>query len=112
QQSKENMVFEDIEVPERVIFTKEMKENHTILCPQMSPFHFGLLKGMMKSEGYNIEVLPEIDPLAIETGVRFVNNDACYPTIVVVGQIMEAIESGEYDKENLSVLISQTGGGC
>ena len=112
QETRDDIFPIDTEIPERAIFTKEMKKNHTILCPQMSPFHFGMLKGMMRSEGYNIEVLPEIDPHAIETGVRFVNNDACYPTIVVVGQIMEAINSGKYDTENLSVLISQTGGGC
>ena len=70
------------------------------------------MRGMMKTEGYDIVVLPEIDPLAVETGVRFVNNDACYPTIIVVGQIMEAINSGKYDLDKLSVLISQTGGGC
>ena len=112
---RKNRAAEEVivqETPERVIFTEKMREEHTLLCPQMSPFHFGMVKGMMKTEGYNIEVLPDIDPLAVETGVRFVNNDACYPTIVVVGQIMEALNSGKYDLDNISVLISQTGGGC
>jgi len=112
QQPKGEIISSPHKARGRKLFTQEMKKNHTLLCPQMSPFHFGLINGMMKREGYNIEVLPAVDPLAVETGVKFVNNDACYPTIVVVGQIMEAITSGKYDTDNLSVLMSQTGGGC
>lgn len=96
----------------RVIFTKKMKREHTILAPQMAPIHFQFLKTGFKKAGYNIEILPSVDKMAIEEGLRYVNNDACYPAIIVVGQIMEALKSGKYDINNTSVLITQTGGGC
>ncbi|WMJ80480.1 acyl-CoA dehydratase activase-related protein [Clostridium sp. MB40-C1] len=97
---------------ERVIFTKEMKRTHTILAPQMSPIHFQFLKTGFEKEGYNIEILPSVDKASIDEGLRYVNNDACYPSIIVIGQIMEALKSGKYDLNNTSVMISQTGGGC
>ena len=97
---------------ERVIFTKEMKSNHTILCPQMAPIHFGLVKEAFESVGYNVEMMPPIDKEAIDIGLRYVNNDACYPAIIVVGQLLKALQSGEYDVNNSSVIMSQTGGGC
>lgn len=93
-------------------FTKEMREEHTILCPQMSPIHFEFLEGAMRSEGYRLEVLPSVSKFAVEEGLKHVNNDACYPTIVTVGQIIEALKSGKYDLNKTSVVISQTGGGC
>ncbi len=96
----------------RVIFTKEMKKNHTILCPQMSPIHFDIMREAIASCGYNIDVLPAIDKECVDIGLKYVNNDACYPALIVVGQILKAIQSGKYDTNNLSVLISQTGGGC
>lgn len=98
--------------PERVEFTKDMKEKHTILCPQMSPIHFDILEPIFKSFGYNLEVLPFIDQRGIEEGLKYVNNDACYPAIVAIGQVMEALNSGKYDLNNTSVILSQTGGGC
>lgn len=97
---------------ERISFTKEMKENHTILIPQMSPIHFQFLSEAMKIGGYNCVVLPSGDKDAIDEGLKYVNNDACYPSIIVVGQIISALKSGEYDINNTSVMISQTGGGC
>lgn len=93
-------------------FTKEAKANHTILCPEMAPIHFELLEEAFRLEGYNIVVLPSVDRQAIDEGVKFVNNDACYPAIIVIGQLLEALNSGEYDLANTSVIISQTGGGC
>ncbi len=96
----------------RVIFTKEMKKNHTILCPQMAPIHFDIMKEVLRNCGYNVEVMPAIDRECIDIGLRYVNNDACYPALIVVGQILKAIKSGKYDVNNLSVLMSQTGGGC
>ncbi|NLT94125.1 MAG: 2-hydroxyacyl-CoA dehydratase [Clostridia bacterium] len=96
----------------RVIFTKQMKETHTILAPQMSPIHFQFLKPGFEKAGYTVEVLPSVDKNAIDIGLKYVNNDACYPTIIVVGQIMEALKSGRYDLNNTSVIMSQTGGGC
>ena len=96
----------------RVYFTKEMKKNYTILCPQMSPIHFDLLEPAVRSCGYNLEVLQDSDRTAIDTGLKYVNNDACYPSLIVVGQIMDALLSGKYDLEHTAVIMSQTGGGC
>ncbi|MCG8481692.1 MAG: 2-hydroxyacyl-CoA dehydratase, partial [Clostridia bacterium] len=93
-------------------FTKTMREEHTILCPQMSPIHFEFLEGALRSEGYHLEVLPSVSKFAVEEGLKYVNNDACYPTIVTLGQIIEALKSGKYDLDKISVVMSQTGGGC
>ncbi len=97
---------------EKIVFTKEMKEKHTMLAPQMSPIHFQFLEPAFKTAGYNIEVLPEVGTAAVEEGLKYVNNDACYPSIIVVGQIIHALKSGKYDLNNTTVLITQTGGGC
>ncbi len=99
-------------IQSNVRFTKDMKENHTILAPQMSPVHFNLLKEAMGSEGYRLHVLPAKDDSMVETGLRYVNNDSCYPSIIIVGQIIQALNSGEYDKNKVSVIITQSGGGC
>lgn len=97
----------------RQFFTKEMREqNYTILCPQMSPIHFDLLEPAIRSFGYNIEVLQNHNKSAIDVGLKYVNNDACYPSLIVVGQIMEALLSGKYDPNHTAVIMSQTGGGC
>ncbi len=96
----------------KVSFTKEMRKTYTILCPQMSPIHFELLEAAFNACGYNLKVLPNDNKQAVDMGLKYVNNDACYPSLMVVGQIMEAILSGEYDTDHLAVLISQTGGGC
>jgi predicted nucleotide-binding protein (sugar kinase/HSP70/actin superfamily) len=74
--------------------------------------HFQFLQEAFKSSGYNLEVLPSVDTKAVDEGLKYVNNDACYPTIIVIGQVIEALKSGKYDIENTSVIISQTGGGC
>ncbi|MBR4180180.1 MAG: 2-hydroxyacyl-CoA dehydratase [Treponema sp.] len=97
---------------QRVVFTEEMKYTHTIIAPQMSPIHFRLIKRAFESAGYNLVVLDSVDPKAVDAGLRYVNNDACYPSIIVAGQMMAALESGKYDLEHVSLLISQTGGGC
>ena len=96
----------------RVVFTEEMRKNYTILCPQMSPIHFELLEPAFRTAGYNMVVLDNDNRTAIDTGLKFVNNDACYPSLIVVGQIMDAVLSGQYDMSKTAVLISQTGGGC
>ena len=97
---------------ERIVFTKEMRENHTILVPQMAPIHFKLIEEAVNTCGYNIEILPSVDKEAINEGLKYVNNDACYPSIIVVGQFLNALKSGKYDLNNTSVLMSQTGGVC
>ena len=96
----------------RMIFTKEMKKNYTLLCPQMSPIHFELIEPAIRSFGYNLVVLQNDDKTAVDTGLKYVNNDACYPSLIVIGQIMDALLSGKYDLDHTAVLMSQTGGGC
>ena len=97
----------------KVQFTKEMKEaGYTILCPQMAPIHFDLLLPIFNANGYNMELLPAVDHGAVDAGLKYVNNDICYPSILVTGQIMEAVTSGRYDTDKLAVIITQTGGGC
>ncbi len=97
---------------ERIVFTEEMRKTYTILCPQMSPIHFDLIEPAFRASGFQLEVLPDSDKAAIDTGLKYVNNDACYPSLVVVGQIMTAILSGRYNPEKLAVIVTQTGGGC
>ena len=97
---------------EKVPFTKEMKATHTILCPQMSPIHFEMLEAAFRGSGYRFEILPNDNKQAVDVGLKYVNNDACYPSLIVVGQIMEALLSGKYDLDKVAVIITQTGGGC
>ena len=96
----------------KIIFTKEMKKDYTILMPQMAPIHFELIEAAVKSEGYNIKLLKDCTPKTVETGLKYVNNDACYPSILTTGQMIEALESGEYDLNKTALIMSQTGGGC
>ncbi len=94
------------------LFTKEMKKTHTLLIPQMSPIHFQFIETAAKVSGYNAVVLPAVDKHAVDVGLKVVNNDACYPSIIVIGQLINALESGKYDLNNVALMISQTGGGC
>ncbi len=96
----------------KVPFTVEMRKNYTILCPQMSPIHFDLLEPAVRACGYNLVILPNDNRRAVDFGLKYVNNDACYPSLFVVGQIMEALDSGKYDLDRTAVLMTQTGGGC
>ncbi len=97
---------------QRVVFTEEMRHEYTILAPQMSPIHFRLLQKAFEYSGYNFVVLDAVDPKAVDTGLKYVNNDACYPSILVTGQMIEAVQSGKYDVNKVALLITQTGGGC
>ncbi len=97
---------------QKVAFTEEMRKDYTILCPQMSPIHFELLEAAFNASGYHVEVLPNDNRHAIDMGLKYVNNDACYPSLLVVGQIMDALLSGKYDLNRVAVIMSQTGGGC
>jgi len=96
----------------KVPFLREHRAKHTILAPEMSPVHFQFLEEVFNLSGYKVKVLPAIDHGAIDEGLRYVNNDACYPSIIVIGQIIKALKSGEYDLDNTSVMITQTGGCC
>ncbi|AWY97825.1 2-hydroxyacyl-CoA dehydratase [Blautia argi] len=97
---------------QRVVFTEEMRKNYTILCPQLSPIHFNILQAAFGASGYNLEVLPNDNKEAVDVGLKYVNNDACYPSLMVVGQIMQALLSGKYDLHKVAIIMSQTGGGC
>ena len=95
----------------RVIFTEEMRKEYTILVPQMSPIHFDILEPALASCGYKLKILPST-PAYVDYGLKYVNNDACYPSLIVIGQFMEALLSGEYDLDKVALIITQTGGGC
>lgn len=95
----------------RVIFTEQMRKDYTILVPDMSPIHFEILEPALASCGYNVEVL-KADSKCIDYGLKYVNNDACYPSLIVVGQFMQALLSGKYDLHKVALIITQTGGGC
>ena len=97
---------------DRKLFTEEMRNNYTILCPQMSPIHFDLLQTAFNSCGYNLEVMDNDNKHSIDVGLKYVNNDACYPSLCVVGQVMDTLLSGKYDLNKVAVIMSQTGGGC
>ena len=97
---------------EYVKFTKEMKREYTILVPTMLPIHFKLISNVLVSYGYKIDFLENVDGNIKESGLRYVHNDTCYPALLVIGQLINAIESGRYDKHKIALLITQTGGGC
>lgn len=97
---------------EKVPFTKEHRKKHTVIFPQMSPTQFKLFEAVLKNNGYNAVVLETVTPEDVEAGLKSVNNDACYPSILVTGQLVNAFTLGKYDPENTSVMITQTGGGC
>ena len=111
EQRKEERTIRPASI-EKVLFTPEMRKDYTILCPQMSPIHFDILQPAIRSCGYHLEILPNDNKQAVDVGLKYVNNDACYPSLMVVGQIMDAILSGKYDTDKLAVIITQTGGGC
>jgi predicted nucleotide-binding protein (sugar kinase/HSP70/actin superfamily) len=97
----------------KVRYTKEMQDKgYTILAPQMSPIHFEVVEAVLRHGGYNVVLLPSVDHGAVDAGLKYVNNDICYPSILVTGQLMNAVLSGKYDLKRTAVLISQTGGGC
>ncbi len=96
----------------RKYFTKKMREEYTIMIPQMSPVHFRHVEVAMKQAGYKAVQLPPVNVKAVDEGLRYINNDACYPTIVSLGQIISALKSGEFDLDRTAIFMSQTGGGC
>ena len=96
----------------RVTFEKEMRDDYTILIPQMAPIHFQFFETALGSEGYKAKLLPPVSVHAVEEGLKYINNDACYPTIVALGQIIAALKSGEFDLNKTAIFMSQTGGGC
>lgn len=103
---------EDRSPYERVYFTKKMRKDYTILIPEMSPIHFQFLEAAIGSAGYKVKRLPTVDKNAVDEGLKYINNDACYPTIVTLGQIISYLKSGEVDLDKVGIFMSQTGGGC
>ena len=97
---------------EYIRFTKEMKRDYTILVPTMLPIHFKLITNILVSYGYKVDFLEDVDGNIKESGLKYVHNDTCYPALLVIGQLINAINSGRYDKDRIALLISQTGGGC
>ncbi|HIV86481.1 MAG TPA: 2-hydroxyacyl-CoA dehydratase [Candidatus Pygmaiobacter gallistercoris] len=93
-------------------FTKEMRLTHKILIPQMLPIHFALIEKVLLQEGYDVEVLTNDGPEVVQTGLKYVHNDTCYPALLVIGQMINALDSGKYDLDHTALMITQTGGGC
>lgn len=114
EERDKNWIKPDLEeiIFNRTEFKKSMKKDYTILIPQMSPIHFQFVEVALNAEGYRVEVLPSLDTNSVNEGLKHINNDACFPTIVVMGQIINALKSGKYDLNKVAVLMSQTGGGC
>ncbi len=96
----------------RILFTKEMKEEYTILCPMMLPIHFALMVDVFRNCGYKMELLTASDPNIVQEGLKYVHNDTCYPALLVIGQFIDALKSGKYDVDKTALIITQTGGGC
>ena len=96
----------------RLLFTKEMKEEYTILMPQMLPIHFGMFKKMLQLEGYHVEQLNNQGRAVVDEGLKYVHNDTCYPALLVIGQFIDTIKNGGYDPHKVALFITQTGGGC
>ena len=95
-----------------VVFTEEMKKTHTILVPNMLPMHFKLISKVLERSGYKMELLETSGPQIAETGLKYVHNDTCYPAILVIGQFIDALQSGKYDPDKVALILFQTGGGC
>ena len=115
QEKKLLSVKRQVEIPVRsnkVVFTTDMKKTHTILAPQMSPVHFQFVQTSLQKAGYQLIIPTVPDKLAVEEGLKYVHNDACYPAILVIGQLVSALKSGEFDLGNTSIMMAQTGGGC
>ena len=93
-------------------FTEEMKKTHTILVPNMLPMHFRIISKVLEKEGYKVQLLETSGPHIAETGLKYVHNDTCYPAILVIGQFLDALQNGAYDRDKVALVLFQTGGGC
>ena len=93
-------------------FVRNMKRDYTIVAPQMSPIHMSLVEAVIRSGGYKFDIIKHASRQDVETGLKYVNNDACYPAIMVIGQLIDAIKQGKYDPDKTALAITQTGGMC
>ena len=96
----------------RLLFTEEMKKEYTILMPQMLPVHFGMFRQLLELEGYQVDQLNNNGRGVIDEGLKYVHNDTCYPALLVIGQMIDAVKNGGYDPHKVALFITQTGGGC
>ena len=96
----------------RLLFTKEMKQEYTLLMPQMLPVHFGMFRQLLVLEGYKVDMLTTNHRGIVDEGLKYVHNDTCYPALLVIGQLIDAVKHGGYDPHKVALLITQTGGGC
>ena len=96
----------------RLLFTKEMKEEYTLLMPQMLPVHFGMMQKLLQNAGYKVDMLTTNHRGIVDEGLKYVHNDTCYPALLVIGQLIDAVKHGGYDPHKVGLLITQTGGGC
>lgn len=96
----------------RLLFTKQMKKEYTILMPNMAPIHFKILEKVFNYYGYKSDLLDTTGPEIAQTGLKYVHNDTCYPALLVIGQFINALQSGKYDVHKVALMITQTGGGC
>ena len=114
ERDKNNVKHKDVSTAyNRAIFTEKMREErYTIIAPQMAPMHFELVQATFNAHGYNFVILDNDNRSAVDMGLKCVNNDACYPSLIMVGQLLSAVKSGKYDTNKLAILMSQTGGCC
>ena len=96
----------------RLLFTKEMKQEYTLLMPQMLPVHFGMMRKLLECEGFKVDMLTTNHRGIVDEGLKYVHNDTCYPALLVIGQLIDAVKHGGYDPHKVGLLITQTGGGC
>ena len=96
----------------RLLFTEEMKREYTLLMPQMLPVHFTMLKRVFELQGYKVDMLTTNHRGIVDEGLKYVHNDTCYPALLVIGQLIDAVKSGKYDPHKVGLFITQTGGGC
>ena len=96
----------------RLLFTEEMKQEYTLLMPQMLPIHFGMMRQLLECEGYKVDMLTTNHRGIVDEGLKYVHNDTCYPALLVIGQLIDAVKNGGYDPYKVALLITQTGGGC
>ena len=96
----------------RLLFTQEMKEEYTLLMPQMLPVHFGMMRQLLECEGYKVDMLTTTHRGIVDEGLKYVHNDTCYPALLVIGQLIDAVKHGGYDPHKVALMITQTGGGC
>ena len=96
----------------RLLFTEEMKKEYTVLVPDMLPIHFNIMRNIFLNEGYKVALLDNSGERVKQLGLKYTHNDICYPALLVTGQFLDALTSGEYDPHKVALIIMQTGGGC